>query len=150
MVIVDGVEVLPAGSPVRAEVAVVQAAGRVKGRAGLTLAFTSVTAHGDTYPLNARLSMVAATTVKRDAAKIAIPAAGGAVIGAIVGGKKGAAIGAAAAGGAGTAAMLMTPGKPVEPGSGAELSVTTSRDVDVRVPVDRYTPEMLAKGAGYP
>ena len=52
-------------------------------------------------------------TKKDDAIKIGAPAAGGAIIGAIVGGGKGAAIGAAAGGGAGTAVVLSTRGKEI-------------------------------------
>ena len=49
---------------------------------------------------------MAPATKKKDALKIGVPAAGGASIGALVGGKKGAGIGALAGGGAGTAYVL--------------------------------------------
>jgi hypothetical protein len=133
---VSGVQVLPAGSPVRGEVTGVQQSGKVKGRASLEMTFTNVTARGETYPLDARFSMVAPSGKKRDVEKVAIPAAGGAIVGAIVGGGKGAAIGAAVGGGAGTAVVLMTPGKEVGLGKGAELKVATGKAVDVKVPVN--------------
>jgi len=134
-VTVDRVQVFAAGSPIRAEVAAVEPAGKVKGRASLTLNFTTITAHGERHPLDARFSMVAPATKKSDAQKIGIPAAGGAIIGAIIGGKKGAAVGAAVGGGAGTAAVLMTPGKEVGLARDTELSVSTGRPIEVKVPI---------------
>jgi ribosome maturation factor RimP len=135
-VTVDGVQVLPAGSAVRGKVTAVQPAGKVKGRASLALAFDTVTARGETYPLDAKFSLVAPSTTNRDIDKVAIPAAGGAVIGAILGGGKGAAIGAAAGGGAGAAHVLMTKGKDVGLASGTELSVATTQPIDVKVPIE--------------
>lgn len=132
---IDGVDVLPAGSPVRAQVSVAQPSGKVKGRARLGLSFSGVAAHGEHYPIDAGYNMVAEGTKARDAKTIGIPAAGGAVIGAIVGGKKGAAIGAAVGGGAGTGVVLATAGKEVGLASGAKLSISTDRPLDVRVPI---------------
>ena len=123
---IDGAQVLPAGSAVRGEVTAAEASGNVKGRATLAMDFRSVSAHGASYPLGAHFSMIAPATKKSDAKKIGIPAAGGAIVGAIIGGGKGAAIGAAAGGGAGTAAVLMTPGKEVGLVSGAQIAVTTA------------------------
>ena len=57
------------------------------------------------------------------------------MIGAIVGGKKGAAIGAAVGGGAGTAVVLTTAGKEVGLASGAKVSISLDRPLDVKVPV---------------
>ncbi len=132
-VLVDGVEVIPAGAPVRGIVTHATPAGRVKGRASLGLRFTALTADKRSYPLEANVSRTAPATKQRDAEKIAIPAAGGAVIGALVGGKKGAAIGAAAGGGGGTAVVLSTPGKPVALARGRVLTVRLARPIDVRV-----------------
>jgi hypothetical protein len=78
-------------------------------------------------------SRIAPATKKQDAAKIAIPAAGGAVVGGIVGGKKGAAIGATAGGGGGTAVVLNTRGKEVRLGPGAVVLVRLSAPLSVRV-----------------
>ena len=134
-VTIDGVQVLPAGSTVRGVVASVEPSGKVKGRASLGVNFTNVTAHGETYPIDAKFSMVAPSTKNRDTDKIVLPAAGGAIIGAIIGGGKGAAVGAAVGGGAGTAAVLMTKGKDVALASGTELSVATTQPIDVKVPI---------------
>jgi hypothetical protein len=134
-VTIDGVDVLPAGSPLRARVSEAEASGKVKGRARLSLAFTGVSAHGEAYTLEESYTMVAPATKARDAKTIGIPAAGGAVVGAIIGGKKGAAIGAAVGGGAGTAVVLSTAGEEVGLASGAKLSLTLDRALDVKVPI---------------
>ncbi len=76
---------------------------------------------------------VAPATKKKDALTIGIPAAGGAVIGALVDGKKGAAIGSAAGGGAGTAVVLSTRGKDAHISSGATLAVRLSEPLTVRI-----------------
>jgi hypothetical protein len=134
---VDGVETLPAGSTIKGSVAEVKAAGKVKGRASLALAFTNVVAHDEVYPIDARFEIVAPATKKKDAQKIGIPAAGGAIVGGILGGGKGAAIGAAIGGGAGTTAVLMTPGEEVRLPRGTSIHVTTTKAVDVKVPIKR-------------
>ena len=85
-------ETLPAGSTIKGSVAEVKAAGKVKGRASLALAFTNVVAHDEVYPIDARFEIVAPATKKKDAQKIGIPAAGGAIVGGILGGGKGAAL----------------------------------------------------------
>lgn len=138
-VVVGGTEVLPAGSIVRGEVSAVQAAGKVKGRASLALLFRSVSAAGrdERYPIAARLHLVAPTTKGKDAAKIGIPAAGGAIVGAVIGGKKGSAIGAAIGGGAGAAVVLSTAGEEIRLARGTVLSLPLDHAVDVRVPIDK-------------
>jgi hypothetical protein len=134
---IDGAEVLPAGSRIRGEVTGAQASGKVKGRASLTLAFSSIDAHGASYPIGGRVSFTAEATKERDAATIGIPVAGGAAIGAIIGGKKGAAVGAAVGGGAGTARVLTTAGKEVALDAGSVVTVATSSALDVKVPIAR-------------
>jgi hypothetical protein len=135
-VLVDGVEVLPAGSFVRGEVAAVERAGKVKGRAMLALRFTSVDVDGrdERSSIVARTSLRAPATKREDAAKIGIPAAGGAILGGIFGGKKGAAIGGAVGGGGGTAVVLTSRGDEVRLARGAALTVTLDQASDVRVP----------------
>ena len=134
---VDGVETLPAGSTIKGTVTEAKAAGKVKGRASLALAFTNVVAHDEVYPIDARFELTAPATKKKDAKKIGIPAAGGAVVGAILGGGKGAAIGAAIGGGAGTTAVLVTAGEEVTLPRGTPLDVTIAKPVDVKVPIKR-------------
>lgn len=123
---VDGRAVVPSGSRVTGRVVEAVESGRVKGRGRLALRFSSLTSArtDDTYAIHTRTwTKIAPATKKKDAATIGLPAAGGAVVGALVGGGKGAAIGAAAGGGAGTAVVLSTRGKDVRMGEGALLVV---------------------------
>jgi hypothetical protein len=131
-----GFTVLPANAPVSGIVTQAKQSGRVKGRALIAFRFQSLRAHGAQYRV-ATSSVVrqAAGTKRRDAAEIALPAAGGAIVGAIAGGGKGAAIGAAAGGGAGTGVVLATRGKEVRLGRGALVTVRLTQPLTVRVPV---------------
>ena len=134
-IVVDDVEVLPAGSIVRGVIANATPAGKVKGVASLGLHFTSVSAYDEKIPISARWSVQAESTKQKDVAKIGIGAGIGAAIGAAVGGGKGAATGAAIGGGAGTGWVLATHGKPVVVNSGANISAKLANDVEVKVPV---------------
>ena len=58
---------------------------------------------------------------------------GGAIIGALTGGKNGALIGTAAGGGAGTAVVLSTRGKEVHLPEGAALRLRLTAPVTVRI-----------------
>jgi len=138
-VLVDGVEILPAGSVVTGVVTTAEPSGKVSGRASLTVQFRSLTVAGrdEPYALSASLRQTALSTKGDDARKIGIPAGGGAIVGAIVGGKKGAGIGAVVGGGAGTAVVLATAGREVRLSSGTALSITLDRALDVRVPIKR-------------
>lgn len=134
-VIIDGVTVIPSGSIVSGAVTGVRSSGKVKGRASLELRFDQLVANGATHAINARFARAAPSTRGDDAAKIAIPAVGGAIVGAIVGGNKGAAIGAAAGGGAGTAVVLASAGPDVTLAEGTVLSLSTGRLLVIRVPL---------------
>ena len=138
-VIVDGTEVLPPGSVVRGEVTAVEPGGKVSGRASVALRFSTIAVAGrnEPYPIAAHASWVAPTTKGKDAAKIAVPAAGGAIIGAIIGGKEGAAIGAAIGGGGGTAVVLSTRGPQIRLPRGTVLSLPLDQAFDVRVPIKK-------------
>ena len=123
-IVVDGRTIVPAGSEVLGTVTSAVRSGKVKGRAHLSLRFNTLvpTAGHERYQINTRTwSRIAPGTKKKDAAIIGLPAAGGAVVGALVGGKKGAGIGALAGGGGGTAVVLTTRGKEVRLGRGAVL-----------------------------
>jgi hypothetical protein len=133
---VNGATVLPSGSAVSGVVTDATRSGKVKGRAHVAMRFSTVTPRGDSesYRMQTRLvGRTAPATKKNDALKIGVPAAGGAVIGALVGGKKGAAIGTAAGGGAGTAVVLSTRGKEVRLGRGATVLVRLAQPLTVRV-----------------
>src|SRR5919112_338534 len=91
-------------------------------------------AGGEHYAIRTRPWVaVAPATKKKDALTIGAPAAGGAIVGGILGGKKGAGIGALAGGGGGTAVVLTTRGKDVRVGRGATLPVRLSTPVIVRL-----------------
>ena len=81
----------------------------------------------------AAVGRTAPATKKADAVKIGAPAAGGAIIGGIVGGGKGAAIGAAAGGGAGTAVVMSTRGKEIRLPVGSALRVRLTEPLTIRV-----------------
>ena len=104
--------------------------------AHLALRFDSIVPLGENERYELQTSSVGRTapgTKKDDALKIGLPAAGGAIIGGIIGGKKGALIGTAAGGGAGTAVVLSTRGKEVHLGKGAPLSLKLSEPLTVRI-----------------
>jgi hypothetical protein len=131
----NGREVLPAGSTAYGFVTEARRSGKVKGRARVGVRFTEIAPRGDDERYRMRTSSwvaVAPATKKQDALKIGVPAAGGAAIGAIVGGKKGAGIGALAGGGGGTAVVLTTRGKEVRVGRGATLAVRLTAPLTVR------------------
>jgi hypothetical protein len=133
-IVVDGRTIVPAGSEVLGTVTSAERSGRVKGRAHISLRFNTLvpTASHELYQINTRTwSRIAPGTKKKDATIIGLPAAGGAVVGALVGGKKGAAIGAVAGGGGGTAVVLSTRGKEVRLGRGAVLLVRLSAPLTV-------------------
>ena len=136
-VVINGLTVLPAGSAVRGHVTAAQSAGKVKGRSSLSVRFDSIAVAGERYPIDARFARTAESTKARDAERVAIPAAIGAIVGAAIGEGKGAAIGAAAGGGAGAAIVLSTAGPEIVLGSGSVLSLEVGRAIDVRVPIER-------------
>ena len=135
-IVVDDVEVVPAGAAVHGEITHVNPSGKVKGRASLGLRFTEIEAHGDSYDMSAGWFAEAKSTKGKDAAKIGIGAGAGAVIGGLLGGKKGALTGAAIGGGAGTALVLTTEGKPIAVGKGAPVNVRMAEAIEVRVPIN--------------
>ena len=135
-VLIAGRTVLPAGSATSGYVAQATRPGKVKGRGRLAVRFTRITPAGAdaTYKMQTRAwTAIAPATKQRDAYTIALPAAGGAAIGAIAKGKKGAGIGALAGGGAGTVAVLSTRGKEVRVGRGATIAVRLTAPLTVTV-----------------
>ena len=135
-VLVDGQPVLAEGSTVSGVVTSATRSAKVKGRASVGLRFDSLTPAGadERYRIEtAAISRTAAATKKDDAIKIGAPAAGGAIIGAIIGGGDGAAIGAAAGGGAGTAVVLSTRGKEIRLPAGSTLRVRLTEPLTIRM-----------------
>jgi hypothetical protein len=135
-VVIAGETVLPEGSRVTGVVTDAVQSAKVKGRAHLAVRFDSVTPRGDDQRYQFRssaISRTAAAEKQKDAMKIGAPAAGGAIIGGLLGGKKGALIGTAAGGGAGTAVVLSTKGKEVSLPRGTALTVKLAEPLTVRI-----------------
>jgi hypothetical protein len=135
-IVVHGQTVLPAGTRVSGVVTDARRSGKVKGLAHVGVRFDTLVPRGDDerYRIHtAAVGRSAQSTKKKDALEIGAPAAGGAIIGAIIGGKKGAAIGTAAGGGAGTAVVLSTRGKEVHLPKGSALTLRLSEPVTIRI-----------------
>lgn len=124
-IVIGGKTLAPAGTKIRGNLRDVQASGRVKGRARMTLVYKEmVDSAGNAHAISAHpLTLQAASTTHGDVEKIAAGGVLGAVIGGITGGGKGAAIGAGAGAGAGSVLMLATKGDDVELNPGQKLSV---------------------------
>jgi hypothetical protein len=126
-VVVGGVTVLPAGAAATGKIVKSASAGRMKGEGVLTLALTSLSVKGRSYPvLTEPVSQTAKSRGKRSATMIGGGAGAGALIGGLAGGGKGAAIGALAGGAAGTAGATMTGKRDVEVPAEAVLSFKLS------------------------
>ena len=133
---VQGQTVLPEGSRVSGVVTDATRSAKVKGRAHVAVRFDTVTPRGEDQRYTMRTASIgrtAAATKQKDALEIGAPAAGGAIIGALVGGKKGALVGTAVGGGAGTAVVLSTRGKEVHLAKGTPVTVKLSSPLTARV-----------------
>ncbi len=134
-VVVRGTQVLPTGTVVTGHVTKAQRPGKVKGRGVIAMRFDALdTPHdGRERIATATISRMAPATKDEDALKIIAPAAGGALVGSLIGGGSGAAKGAAIGGGAGTVYVLSTRGKEVRLGHGARLSVRLTAPLHLKV-----------------
>jgi hypothetical protein len=116
------------GSKASGTVVTAKAKGKVKGEGQLDLKLTSISAHGQTFPI---ATVVLSSTVKgkgkRTAATTGGGAAGGALIGGIAGGGKGAAIGAGIGAAAGFLGGTFTGNKQVEIPAESALSFTLAQ-----------------------
>jgi hypothetical protein len=131
-----GDEVLAAGSRLSGVVTDATQSAKVKGRAHVAMRFDSLTPGGGDQRYAIRTASIARTaqaTKQKDALKIGAPAAGGAIIGALLGGKKGALVGTAVGGGAGTAVVLSTRGQEVHLAKGTPLTLKLAAPVTIRV-----------------
>ena len=133
----NGVEVIRAGAVISGHVTAAERPGRVKGRGQVAFRFTQLDTPGEgtSRISTATISRIAPATKKKDAAKIGVPAAAGAIIGGIAGGGDGAAKGAVIGGAAGTGYVLSTRGSDVRLGKGTDLAVKLTAPLTVRVPV---------------
>ena len=136
--------VIPVGSHIRGKISEVHQAGRVKGKAGLSLTFqTLVLPSGVTLDLFASLggasgigkregetSIEGESSKGADAGKIGTAAGGGALGGAISRGGKGAAVGAAGGAAIGLATVLLTRGEDLVLEPGATLDIVLDRPLE--------------------
>lgn len=127
-IIVDGRTVVPTGSRIHGVLRDVEASGRIKGRAQMTLVYLDIAdSEGRTHPVSALpLTLQADSRTTGDVEKIAAGGVLGAIVGGIAGGKKGALIGAGAGAGAGTVLMLATQGDEVVLEAGQRLNIHTT------------------------
>jgi hypothetical protein len=134
-VVAGGHTAIPAGSRVLGSVTVVERGGKIKQQARLGVRFhTLVLANGTEIPLRSE-------TIFRDGQspsgestrKIGGAAAGGAILGAILGGGKGAMIGGATGAGAGTAAVMAGDRNAATLRSGEIVTIRLSEPVNVDV-----------------
>lgn len=130
----DGRILLPKGTDLIGVLPEVADAGRVKGRARMSLELKEIVLDEDhSVPIeSARIEFQAKGSVAKDAKRIGVAAGIGAIIGAIAGGGDGAAIGAAIGGGAATASVLLTEGEHVKLEAERLLSFRLQRDVHLR------------------
>jgi hypothetical protein len=133
---VNGVVVVPAGSEVLGVVTSARQSGKMKGRAYIGIRFLTLVPKGsaERYRIQtAAIGRLGPGRTKENTIKIGAPAAGGALIGALVGGKKGALIGTGVGAGAGTAVAATTRGEEVGIARGTSLILRLGSPVAVRV-----------------
>ena len=124
---------VPAGSPVTILLGNVSSAGRIKGRSGLEVRATALSAGGRTYQLSTDVfDQAGSARGKQTAIRTGLGAAAGALIGGLAGGGKGAGIGAAAGGGAGIGYQVFTHGAQVKIPSETVLTFRLEAPLSVR------------------
>jgi hypothetical protein len=132
-VVVDGRNVIPAGSAVAGQVTSVTPAHKGD-RAMLDLGMTSISVDGHNYRVHGSMeSIIAGSTRARNLGAIGAATVAGAVIGHAVGGSsKGTIIGGLIGGGAATGVVSKTKGWQVALKEGTSLTFTTDDAVAVR------------------
>jgi type IV secretory pathway VirB10-like protein len=120
----DGRVLLPGGTVLKGRVYRADAAGRVKGKARLSVDFDRIVVRGVEHRLDTTaIDVEGPDSHGRDAAIIGGGTVGGAIIGGILGGGKGAKKGAVVGAVGGTGAVLATRGKDVEIPAGSNWTV---------------------------
>ena len=131
-VIVNGVEVLPAGTRLSGFVTEARQSARVKGRGRLGVPVHRHVGRQRPLPrVHVPRRARSARHEEEGRPDDGIPAGAGAIIGGIADGRKGAAIGSAVGGAAGTGVVLSTRGKDVRLGRGAAVAVRLLQPVRV-------------------
>lgn len=130
---VDGEPVIERGATAHGTVVAAKAMGHFQGGALLTLRLDSVTVKGERRAVEAReWSRSLKGKGKRSTVAIAGGAGLGAALGGIFGGGKGAAIGALAGGGAGTAGAAYTGNKEIELPAESSVRFTLRHSIEVQ------------------
>lgn len=134
---IDGLQPVPAGAIVSGEVTQAEQAGRVGGKAKLTLVFRRLELpDGKTYAISAPpLMLEGEGTAKGDIEKVVGGAVGGGILGGVLGGKKGAGKGAAAGTVAGGILAVATRGNDIVLDVGKEAKVVLDAPLIVAVMV---------------
>jgi hypothetical protein len=132
-VVVSGRRAIPEGSVLHGIVKVCTPAKRGAGNASLTIAFTGLELPDENpIPLMAGFTERTQSQKKRNAAIIGGSAAGGALLGRIIGkDTKGAVVGALAGGAAGTGIVMAKGGDQVKLSAGSIVSVKLEQSVEV-------------------
>lgn len=132
---VDGKVIAARGANVTGRVLTADDGGRVKGKAYLEIAVSSIELiNGETVAVEtAPFGQEAKSGTKKDAAKVGIASGVGAAIGAIAGGGKGAAIGAGVGAGAGTGAVLATKGEAAIIPAESVINFRTQSPISVKL-----------------
>jgi hypothetical protein len=132
---VDGTVIAERGANVVGRVVQVDDGGRVKGKAFMEVALTSIQlVNGESVSVQtAPFSQEAKSATGKDAAKVGIASGIGAAIGAIAGGGKGAAIGAGVGAGAGTGAVLATKGEAAVIPAESVINFRTQSPISVKL-----------------
>lgn len=136
-VVVGGEVAIPAGSEISGVVTEAVALKKIGGRAKLGLEFTSVEPpSGNSSEIKASYFLVGKSETKKDAATIGGAAAGGALLGRIIGHQndhdaRGTTVGAVVGGAAGTAIAAKTKGQEVVLPSGHVIQVALEAPADV-------------------
>jgi hypothetical protein len=133
-IIVDGLVVLPQGTPVTGHVDEAKDAAHYKGSSSLTISLNSISRRGERIEVATEpYTKQGEGRGKNTAEKVGGGAAVGAILGGIFGGGKGAAIGAAAGGGVGAGANTVTRGQQVQIQSESVVRFKLSDAIIVRV-----------------
>jgi hypothetical protein len=133
-IIVDGMVVLPQGTPVTGHVDEAQDAAHFKGSSLLTISLSAINRRGERIQVSTEpYSKQGEGRGKNTAEKVGGGAAVGAILGGILGGGRGAAIGAAAGGGVGAGANGVTRGQQVQIESETVVRFTLADPIIVRV-----------------
>ena len=129
---VAGVAVIPRGADVVVKLVEAKQAGKLTGKAELTLALASVSVNGKVVQIDTQdITQESNARGKSTATKAGVGAVLGAVIGGVAGGGKGAAAGAGAGAAAGTAVEAVSKGPKVKVPSETRLTFVLDNPVTI-------------------